>query len=86
MGDAGTQRRDLVDEGLGSAPHLRLGEARRDVLRAVPVEADDVDQEGTFRLGSIVGRHERGDVRWILAGMSMADDLEAAAVRIVHEE
>src|SRR3546814_12433803 len=41
--------------------HLGFGEARGDVLRAIPFPADDVDEEGALGRRAIGRGHQRGD-------------------------
>ncbi len=49
---------------------LDLGsrEARRDVLRAVPVETDDFEIEDPLDLGGVVGQFDGGGQCWIVRG------------------
>src|SRR5262245_42122909 len=62
---------------------------RSDVLRAVPVEGLEVKQEHPLNLASVArcrqSRSELGIVRDVLH-LGMCEDLESAAVWVIHEE
>ena len=66
------------------------GVARRDVLRAVPVEAFDVDEDDSFDDIGLVDGTEGFDECWgfrvVLVDLDAAEDLEAGLVGVVHEE
>src|SRR5688572_27955379 len=75
---------------LDGRSHLFLSVTRSDVLRAVPVEADHVDQKEALDFSTQVGRGcQLIREVMVLAGVqhaSMAEDSQALATRIVHEK
>jgi len=64
--------------------HLRLGEARGDVLRAVPVEAHDFDEEEALDFAAQLGRGRElvgeGGVLGGVEGLGVAEDFQALAI------
>ena len=66
------------------------GVARGDVLRAVPVEGFDVDEDDSLDDVGLVGGAEGFDEGWgfvvVLVDLDAAEDLEAGLVGVVHEE
>src|SRR5258708_16199074 len=66
------------------------GIARRDVLRTVPVEALDADENDCLYDFGLVGGAEGFDEGWgflvVLMDFHSAQDLEAGLVGVVHEE
>ena len=82
LGDAGFQRRGILF-------HLRGGEARGDVLRAVPVVGNDLDEEQALHLAAERFGGELIDQLGMLARVEhagVAEQLEPGAVRVVHHE
>ena len=75
--------------GRESPRNLGLGEAGCDVLRAIPVEGLDLDQEGALDHGAIIRHREPCAQRRIIVdidGSHPAKDLETAPVGIIHQE
>jgi hypothetical protein len=82
LGDAGFQRRRILF-------HLGGGEARGDVLRAVPVVGNDLDEEQPLHLAAKRFGGELIDQLGMLARVehaSEAEQLEPGAARVVHHE
>ena len=82
LGDFGGERADCLRD-------FDFRKARRNVLRAVPVVTDNVDHIGPFRGRLIIARHQRREKGRVFIGLDNArpaQNLQAAAVRIVHQE
>jgi len=82
LGYAGLQRRDIVCD-------LGHSEARGDVLRAVPVVGNDLDEEQSLHFASERLGGELIDQFGMVARVehsSVAEQLEPGAVRVVHHK
>src|SRR3954471_8748612 len=78
-----------LEQGRHRGLDLGLGEARGDVLRAVPVETLERDDDATLDDGGVAGvgelRHQIGLARGVDL-TRVAQHLQAAPVRVVHQE
>lgn len=87
--ELGFQLGDAGSEGGDGAFDFGGGVARRDVFRAVPVVADDVDQNQPLGDRAGGGFGEGFDEVGVLARVEhagVAEDLQPRAMRVVHEE
>ena len=77
-------------EGSEAARDFGFGKARGDVLRAIPVEAFNVDDKGAFDDVGGIGGTERLEERGLfgsgLDDLGATEDFEAGLVGVVHEE
>ena len=68
--------------------HLRLGEAARDVLRAVPVERRHLEERHALDPGTVAGEVHAADEVRIRVGhldeAQVAEELQPPAIRVVH--
>ena len=64
-------------------------EARRDVLRAIPVECVETEHECAFRPAAIAGRRDRLRQLRIIGEalrLGMGENLQPPAVRVIHQD
>ncbi|WP_300318704.1 LysR substrate-binding domain-containing protein [Accumulibacter sp.] len=83
------QLRDLDMQHLIALGDLRLGKARRDVLRAVPVESLDGDHHRALDTGAIVGFLQTCDQRRIIGFVDQpcaSPDLQPPPLGVVHQD
>lgn len=88
-GELGAHLLHLRPQRRDNRAHLGLGQPRGDVLRAIPVPALEMDDEGAFD-GRAVGLVAHGgEQHRIILGVHQRDppqQLEPAAVEVVHDD
>src|SRR5271170_7979632 len=86
----GFELRKLFADWREDILQLVHGVARGDVLRAVPVEAFDVNENDSFYDAGFVGGAEGFDECWslgvVLVDFDAPENLETGLVGVVHEE
>src|SRR5262249_47209545 len=89
LGVFGFELSQAVAQRANRVADLLLGEARRDVLLAIPIERFQTQPEDAFELGVVIWHGDERSQVGVIArreGLGVGVDLEPCPMRVVHEE